>query len=805
LNFHGTTSEINFKEAKWLSRKQILSKLDTLLSVYGMEPVDKEVRLISSPTYVTVPTFDFKSMVLSLLHDKELMNNDNLIPNFDIFTGKETMIGPKMCGDIHTGDMYKLALEQYCKEEGDFPLPIIIFYDKTHTDLHGSLATSPLMFTLGIFNQKARNVVDFWRVLGFVPNLSYGKGKHSKAPSREKLQDQHNCLKAILQNISSISKNGGFRTTILGREVTVKPWIHFVIGDASGNNELCGHYNVHGNCSRPYRDCKCSFDNLDLASTQCEYVTENEIKNAFIGNKTGSMKELSRHHVDNAFDTNFVPLSDVKHGINGCTPPEGLHTFGSGIYTRVFETIHDIIGLDDSNATVKDEIDTLHQNVVLKSRRQSERDFPRPSNRNGIMDGTKMGGSERRGNLFMFIVALKTTHGKALFDAHCKKHGLSKRKIIKTVSLLLACEKWCHSNHLRSEVDSADDAFVGLKEMLLSNFPRRKILGDGRGNAWKLPKFHAVSKFTRYMRHFGSATNFNGGPGETNHKKIVKKTAQNTQRVASSFTRQIAIRNYETIKIELAYSTIRDEVGDFDMEQDDMNDDVETNGRYTVVFDAPQNPRLPANRVFHLKWDDARKNKLNHHGNAEMMTKISRHMSDSGFRGKFEIRGYTCAKLNHDDEAMLFRCAPTFRGMEWYDFCMVNYGTIGQSPAQILGFFQYKTPGVPTPSLIDEHHSQEDIAMQKMVDYSMYAVVRSAEKYLSYDDISQNFTHDFNLGVDEKYLYIVNVESILGPLIAIPNYGGLKNEFITACPYRQWSKYFSNYIEFCKENREQGN
>eukprot|EP00957_Ditylum_brightwellii_P154840 11785081-Ditylum_brightwellii.AAC.1 len=78
-----------------------------------------------------------------------------------------------------------------------------------------------------------------------------------------------------------------------------------------------------------------------------------------------------------------------------------------------------------------------------------------------------------------------------------------------------------------------------------------------------------------------------------------------------------------------------------------------------------------------------------------------------------------------------------------------------------------------------------------MADYSMYAVVRSAEKYLSFDDISKNFTIDFNLGVGDEYLYIVNVESISGPLLAIPNFGGLKNQFITACPYRQWSDYFS--------------
>ena len=132
--------------------------------------------------------------------------------------------------------------------------------------------------------------------------------------------------------------------------------------------------------------------------------------------------------------------------------------------------------------------------------------------------------------------------------------------------------------------------------------------------------------------------------------------------------------------------------------------------------------------------------------------------------------------------------------MEWYDFCMVNYKDMDQSPALIIGFFQRKTSGIPTPHLVDLQHSVEEIEMQNMADYNMYTVVRSAEKSLSYDDILHNFTHDIKLGVgDGYYLYIVKVESILGPLLAVPNFSGPKNEFMTACPYRQWSDYFSNY------------
>ena len=88
--------------------------------------------------------------------------------------------------------------------------------------------------------------------------------------------------------------------------------------------------------------------------------------------------------------------------------------------------------------------------------------------------------------------------------------------------------------------------------------------------------------------------------------------------------------------------------------------------------------------------------------------------------------------------------------------------------------------------------------MEKKADYSIYAVVRSAEHYLTYEDIERKFAVDFELGLGEEYLYILNADSILGPLFALPNVGGNNNEFITASPYRSWGKYFSNYVNECK-------
>jgi hypothetical protein len=35
---------------------------------------------------------------------------------------------------------------------------------------------------------------------------------------------------------------GGFYAMVMGREVKIKVWIHYFIGDTEGNNKWLGHY-----------------------------------------------------------------------------------------------------------------------------------------------------------------------------------------------------------------------------------------------------------------------------------------------------------------------------------------------------------------------------------------------------------------------------------------------------------------------------------------------------------------------------------------------------------------------------------
>jgi hypothetical protein len=125
-----------------------------------------------------------------------------------------------------------------------------------------------------MFNHASRNNTNFWSPLGYIPNLSYGKNKADRTMTLNKIQDEHNCLSIVFRSLREIHINGRFSATVMGREVKIKVWIHFFIGDTEGNNKWLGHCleNRKKICC-PYRDCKCEYDQLSNTNPQCAYTT----------------------------------------------------------------------------------------------------------------------------------------------------------------------------------------------------------------------------------------------------------------------------------------------------------------------------------------------------------------------------------------------------------------------------------------------------------------------------------------------------------------------------------------------------
>jgi hypothetical protein len=105
---------------------------------------------------VTVPAFDTKHMIISLLTDPSVMIEKNFAEGYNVLTGEvDNHPANKKYGEVRTGDAWPPARDRYCQNKTDMPVGLIVFGDKSHTDLHRALSLTPIIFTLTLFNCTA--------------------------------------------------------------------------------------------------------------------------------------------------------------------------------------------------------------------------------------------------------------------------------------------------------------------------------------------------------------------------------------------------------------------------------------------------------------------------------------------------------------------------------------------------------------------------------------------------------------------------------------------------------------------------
>ena len=63
---------------------------------------------ISDGSVVTVPVFDVKAVLSSILHDPQRMRYENFAMNYDVFLGKPTKAVTHY-DEIHTGNLWSTA------------------------------------------------------------------------------------------------------------------------------------------------------------------------------------------------------------------------------------------------------------------------------------------------------------------------------------------------------------------------------------------------------------------------------------------------------------------------------------------------------------------------------------------------------------------------------------------------------------------------------------------------------------------------------------------------------------------------
>ncbi len=660
-------------------------------------------------------------------------------------------------------------------KEKYMPLGMIIFGDKSHTDLHGSLSVTPITFTATFFNQQVRNNPAFWKPMAYLPNLAYGKG-HGLTPT-EKLQDEHNCLAYALKSLVDLSESGGIRTTVMGREVHLKPFVLYFIGDTEGHNKWLGHYNSSTNVKRPYRDCHCTFGELDSTNPQCTWTTANEYCRAVqltTHNKKEGMKlfkSMSRHCLTNALFQPNLPLWDTKHGANRMQPPEMLHTSYSGLITYMFESLQGLL----PGGKIKDELDSQHVRISNIIRRQSERDLPRGSIRSGLVDSTRCQSSERKGNFFFLMCIAHTAEGELILKDGLKfteTHWLKWKEFLK---LYLAMEAWFHDSVDKDEVHKSMPAISLVLKALQLYFPRQD------GNGYKIPKMHGMAKMQKYVMLYGSAMNFYGGPGEASHKGFVKAPGLKTQRRMCEFATQTAGQYYNMMMVDQATKYMGDQSAqDVDNEYIDGNrygHDIaqySVRGRYSIKVSRADMARMIADN------NDKHANPYGLHPDLLRVLHRDHHHGEDD-DDVITFVGFTRATVIDDDGVKIgFNAMPNCYGEPWYDWGLVYFEIEeddGSSraeyyPSKILGFIQVGD------------------------DDEVEAVVQCSAESLDWSTVEENFIVDFHLGTDHRTSFVtIPMSAIVHPLCIIPDYGsGDDNRYMVVLPKRNWSQYFSRFV-----------
>ncbi len=645
----------------------------------------------------SVAVFNLEAMILSLVLDDNIMHPDNIAEGYDLFTGM--VIGPdNLYGEIHTGDAWVLARNHFCGENpNNMPLALVIFGDKSHLDLHGSLSTLPLTFTLSCFNEQSRNKSKFWRPLSFIPNLAHGSSssKNSSNP-HDSVQDEHDCLKVSSSSLVDIHKHGRISATVMGRPVILKVWIYFFVGDTSGSNRWLGHFNGSRKMACPYGDCVCPFHDMDSVMPQCQYITiadyyrSKSSRSSMSTNaaKKNVDKSWSKHDIDNAFIHPNLPLSDQIHGIFCMTPPERLHTTQEGLNKYIMDSLRVTIGDTGERKKLVSDIDNLHHNLHYNLKRNSERDLPVGSVRNGVLKNSLVTASERRGNLFCLLCLCHTNQICSRLEECLSLQSINCTRLFVCIKLYLGMEEWLHDHNLKREVCASRILIAETLQLIKNVFPRVDTYGEEMGQGWSLPKFHATTKFRDYMMSFGSAINFYGGVGECNYKRFVKSTSFNTQKRIQSFTSQVATRYYKGMTFEIANTHLQNRlsVGITNNEQtvSKNNGMTKMEGKYTLTIEG-----LEDNGIF---------SQYNVDNSCSLPTHLIRGIAvyaarELNIQDRFSVVDYTACKMHVDERDEIFRCSSKYaQDGQWYDWCLIKWvdssSTSQTYPGLILGFIQ---------------------------------------------------------------------------------------------------------------------
>jgi hypothetical protein len=107
-------------------------------------------------------------------------------------------------------------------------------------------------------------------------------------------------------------------------------------------------------------------------------------------------------------------------------------------------------------------------------------------------------------------------------------------------------------------------------------------------------------------------------------------------------------------------------------------------------------------------------------------------------------------------------------GLIWGLFHFAGKDNDTSCAGMILGFVRFKTPGFPTPDLVDKWGNS---VPAEAIDHGVYGVARCSPDFENFDN---KFVTKVTLILDEHGVYIFPLKRLISPLACVPN---ILNEF----------------------------
>jgi hypothetical protein len=798
-----------------ISREKLLKKLFKRYNMEGLVNCSCQITLPSSGAKVKIMTNSMEWCLQSLLTDPSIADDDYLFHNNDPFCPppEESLV----VGDINTGQAYCESYQKYIKIPGkQVLLPVIFYIDGTATAQFSDLPVTALKFTLGIFNRKARDRPQMWRILGYVPNFSKEKshgrrqfynsghiesanlglsmshdegnvGDNDVVPA----QDLHTILAKILEPYIHIQESGGFEWDLsyqgkVHRGIQFIPYVHMIKCDTDEADRLAGSYTSRGkNVSQLCRYCVCPTTKSDDPHAQYGRKTVPMIQRLIDKKDLASLKSLSQHCITNA----WYPVrfgAHNKEGIHGSCPFEMLHALLLGIFKYVRDCFFEQIG---RSSRAGEAIIALGDNYGDLFTRQSDRDMPVTKFSSGIQHNGMMTAKKYSGILLVMAAILQSTKGSELVtgisgSTFATNNGLG--DWIMLVETLLMWETWLKSDEIsKHHVHRADKKHRFIMYLI------RKVANRQAGMGLKIVKFHAIVHMAEDIIKFGVPMNFDTGSDESGHK-ATKTAAVVTQKRKERFDEQVGRRLSEVHALQLAHEEIKHGRCPWKYHQ------VYRPKSTTTTNEVGNTPPFGSSFAIHVGVNGAKT--LRKFGKTlSGMDNVPIEESYVNFVVQLtemvrphvpNLVVYSTIRRN----GVLYRGTPWYDGGIWRDWVIVNWGEHGQLPNKIWGFVNLSA--IPPDNDLN-------CGGLHPIPPAVYAIVESAEPDRSKSVANSEIFIPLLLEVGQMrhnrvtklQFYLADVEAFSEPVVVIPDIGGAANRYLQLKNRNTWREDFAAWLD----------